>query len=80
MGGVVGLPMITAVHNAHEARINFGDLTPYLTFGPPIPPTPAQKNPPKRTLLNALSAVILQVFLLPALQLPITASPPLSLF
>ncbi len=30
MGGVGGLPMIKAVHSAHGAQINFGDLTPYL--------------------------------------------------
>ncbi len=31
-GCVVGSrPMSTAVHNAHGAQINFGDLTPYLT-------------------------------------------------
>jgi hypothetical protein len=26
-------PMSTAVHNAHGAQINFGDITPYLTYG-----------------------------------------------
>ncbi len=25
-------PMSIAVHNAHEAQINFGDLKPYLTY------------------------------------------------
>ncbi len=25
-------PMSTAVHNAHGAQINFGDLTPYSTY------------------------------------------------
>jgi hypothetical protein len=32
-GGWVSQPMSTAVHNAHGAQINFGDLTPYLTYG-----------------------------------------------
>jgi hypothetical protein len=41
-GGVGGKfagsqPMSTAVHKAHRAQINFGDLTPHLTYdGPPI--------------------------------------------
>ncbi len=26
-------PMSTAVHSAHGVQINFGDLTPYLTYG-----------------------------------------------
>jgi hypothetical protein len=26
-------PLSTAVRNAHGAQTNFGDLTPYLTFG-----------------------------------------------
>jgi hypothetical protein len=31
-GGFAGSqPLSTAVHNAHGAQINFGDLTPYLT-------------------------------------------------
>ncbi len=31
--GVAGSqPMSTAVHNAHGALINSGDLTPYLTY------------------------------------------------
>ncbi len=31
--GVAGSqPMSTAVHNARGAQINFGDLTPYLTY------------------------------------------------
>jgi hypothetical protein len=25
-------PISIAVHNAHGAQINFGDLTPYLTY------------------------------------------------
>jgi hypothetical protein len=34
-GGVAGFqPTSTAVHNTtHGAQINFGDLTPYLTYG-----------------------------------------------
>ncbi len=34
-GGVVARsqPMSTAVHNTHGSQINFGVLTPYLTYG-----------------------------------------------
>jgi hypothetical protein len=32
-GGGGSQPMGTAVHNAHGAQINFGNLTPYLTYG-----------------------------------------------
>jgi hypothetical protein len=33
-GGVAGSqPMSTAVHNAHGAQTNLGDLSPYLTYG-----------------------------------------------
>jgi hypothetical protein len=45
-GGCVGSqPMNTALHNAHRAQINFGDLlTPYLTYAAFIRPNQGCKN------------------------------------
>jgi hypothetical protein len=35
-------PMSTPVHKPHWAQINFGDLTPYLTYAPPSPCQPTR--------------------------------------